>query len=222
MEAKGAAQATPIEASPAKRLRTWLWAGAAKKGAQLLAGSSWEEMSLRCLWSLAEKTTGMRSEKQVGSKWVKLQKEELVDAFRAFDAKKGAQPLAGSRWEEMSLTALRSLADKTPGIRSKKQVGEKWVYMQKEELVEAFRAFHTKEGTQLVVGTKTHLDKRLSKQAFQTSEEYKVKKRRRENAPKAKRQRLMKLWEEAKRAAKRAAQTDRTVQSEKESQGERA
>ena len=70
--------------------------------------------------------------------------------------------LAGFTWEEMSLTALRSLAAKTPGMRSQKRVGEKWVYMRKEELVEAFRAFHTKEGTQVVVGTKTHLDKRLS------------------------------------------------------------
>ena len=50
------------------------------------------------------------------------------------------------------------------------------------------------------------LDKRLSKQAFQSSEEYKLKKRRRENAPKAKRQRLTNLWEGAKREAKRAAQ----------------
>ena len=63
MEAKGGAQAAPTEASPAKRLRTCLWVGAAKKGAQLLAGSSWEEMSLRSLWSLADKTPGMRSKK---------------------------------------------------------------------------------------------------------------------------------------------------------------
>ena len=65
---------------------------------------------LTALRLLADKTPGMRSRKQVGEKWVHMQKEELVEAFRAFVAKKGAQPLAGPRWEEMSVTALRSLA----------------------------------------------------------------------------------------------------------------
>ena len=50
-----------------------------------------------------------------------MAKKELVEEFRVFDARKGAQPLAGPKWEEMSLKALRKLADKTPGMTKKKE-----------------------------------------------------------------------------------------------------
>ena len=52
--------------------------------------------------------------------------------------------------------------------------------MQKEELLEAFKAFDAKTVAQPLAGPKTDLDKRLEK-------------RRRDNAPKAKRQRLARL-----------------------------
>ena len=45
-----------------------------------------------------------------------MSKEALVEEFRAFDARKGAQPLAGPKWEELSFKTLRMLADKTPGM----------------------------------------------------------------------------------------------------------
>ena len=163
-------------------------------------------MTLKALRDLADKTPGMTKKKKVGKKWENMDKAELLEEFRAFDAKKGAQPLAGPRWEEMSLKALRDLADKTPGMTRKKKVGTKWVNMAKPELVEEFKAFEAKKGAQPLAGPKTDLEKRLSKKTRQISEEYKVKKRRRENAPMARRQRLARLWGEAQRTAKRAAQ----------------
>ena len=180
---------------------------------------AYEEMALRDLQELATRTPGMCRQKRVGKKWVNMKKEELAEAFRAFDAKKRAQPLAGSGWEEMSVRALRDLADKTPGITNRKKVGKKWVYKEKEELVEEFKELKAKKSAQPLAGPKTDLDKRLAQKARQTREEYKVKKRRREmaqeckvkkrkreNAPTAKRHRLTRLWAGAQRAAKRAAQ----------------
>ena len=99
---------------------------------------AYEEMSLKDLRVLADRTPGMRSQKKVGEKWVNKQKEELVEDFKAFDAKISAQPLAGPKTEErsadpasvtsqaveeISFRDLWDLADKTPGMHSKKKVG---------------------------------------------------------------------------------------------------
>ena len=88
-----------------------------------------------------------------------MAKEELVEEFRALDARKGAQPPAGPKWEEMSFKALRKLADKTPGMIKQKKVGTKWVDMNKEELVEEFRACQA----QPLPGPKMDLEKRHAK-----------------------------------------------------------
>ena len=106
----------------------------------------YEEMTLKALRDLADKTPGMRSRKKVGDKWENKLKLELVAEFKAFDAKKGAQPLTGPRWEGMSFRALRDLADKTPGMTKKKKVGKKWENMEKAELLEEFRALDAKKG----------------------------------------------------------------------------
>ena len=131
--------------------------------------------------------------KKVEQKWVNMSKEALVEEFRAFDARKGAQPLAGPKWEELSFKTLRMLADKTPGMIKQKKIGTKWVDMNKEELVEEFKASEAKSGAQPLPGPKTDLEKRHAKRVRQTSEEYK-------------RQRLAKLWGGAQRTAKRTAQ----------------
>ena len=49
------------------------------------------------------------------------------------------QPLAGPQWEEMPVTALRLLCDFFPGLRKSKKVGDKWMWKQKHELVEAIK-----------------------------------------------------------------------------------
>ena len=49
------------------------------------------------------------------------------------------QPVAGPQWEEVPVTVLRLLADFFPGIRKNKRVGDKWLWKQKHELVEAIR-----------------------------------------------------------------------------------
>ena len=127
--------AAPTCASPAKGLRKRLWAGASPELGKKRAcrATAYEEMSHKDLLSLADRTPGMRSRKKVGDKWKDKQREELVAEFKAFDAKKGAQPLAGPRWEEMSLKALQDLADKTPGMTKKKKVGKKFVTMNRDE-----------------------------------------------------------------------------------------
>ena len=137
-----------------------------------------------------------------------MSKEALVEEFRAFDARKGAQPLAGPKWEELSLKTLRMLADKTPGMIKQKKVGTKWVDMNKEELVEEFKASEAKSGAQPLPGPKTDLEKRHAKRVRQTSEEYK-------------RQRLAKLGRSTE-DRKAGRTTDRAVQREETSQGEHA
>ena len=86
-----------------------------------------------------------------------------MEEFRAFDARKGAQPPASPKWEEMSFKTLRMLADKTPGMIKQKKVGTKWVDMNKEELVEEFKASEAKSGAQPLPGPKTDLEKRPAK-----------------------------------------------------------
>ena len=49
------------------------------------------------------------------------------------------QPLAGPKWEEIPVTALRLFCDCFPGLRKSKRVGDKWLWKQKHELVEAIR-----------------------------------------------------------------------------------
>ena len=66
----------------------------------------YEEMTLKALRDLADKTPGMRSQKKVGDKWENKLKLELVAEFKPFDAKKGAQPLADPRWEEIILCVI--------------------------------------------------------------------------------------------------------------------
>ena len=45
----------------------------------------------------------------------------------------------------------------------KKKVGEKWVNMDKPEIMEYTKAFEAKKGAQPLAGPKTDLEKRLSK-----------------------------------------------------------
>ena len=82
-----------------------------------------------------------------------------------------ADPASGRSedYEEMTLKALRDLADKTPGITNRKKVGKKWVYKEKEELVEEFKELKAKKGAQPLAGPKTDLDKRVTKKARQAS-----------------------------------------------------
>ena len=81
--------------------------------------ADYEAMTAWALRYLADKTPGMTKQKKVGKKFVTMNREELVEAFFAFDAKKGAQTLSGPRWEEMSLEALWDLAGKTPRTTKK-------------------------------------------------------------------------------------------------------
>ena len=109
--------AAPICASLAQHLRKRVWAGASPElGKKRARGATadpasgrsedYEEMTLKALRDLADKTPGMRSRKKVGDKWENKLKPELVAEFKAFDAKKGAQPLAGPRWEEIILCVI--------------------------------------------------------------------------------------------------------------------
>ena len=59
----------------------------------------YEKMTLKALRDLAGKTPGMTKKKKVGTKWTNKNKAELLKEFRAFDAKKSAQPLAGPKTE---------------------------------------------------------------------------------------------------------------------------
>ena len=73
--------AEPTIASPGKRLRKRLWAGASPElGKKRARGATadptsgrsqaYEEMSLKALRQLADSTPGMRSQKKLGEKWV--------------------------------------------------------------------------------------------------------------------------------------------------------
>ena len=53
----------------------------------------------------------MRSTKNVGGKLENMKKEELVEAFKAFDAKKGAQPLASPK-TKLDKTKVRQTSKK--------------------------------------------------------------------------------------------------------------
>ena len=100
---------------------------------------AYEEMTLRDLRELADRTPGMRKRKKVGEKWVHMQKEELLEQFSALEAKTSAQALAGPKtrgatadpasgnsqaYEDMALRDLQELATRTPGMRTQKKVGE--------------------------------------------------------------------------------------------------
>ena len=66
------------------------------------------------------------------------------------DGVESAQPLAGPRWEAMSLQALRAFASISRCVPSQKKVGRTWVCLSKQELVSAFRRLHALQGVEPV------------------------------------------------------------------------